>query len=613
MVLQGVTLRFDRDTTLILPDTLFYKVRVKGNFYNQLKDRWYQRRLTKALFDLLFSLPSEDFVLDTTKLVKSDNPFLEYQGQTIASISMVKLKALGTSMDDISKKPKSVVQKLGNTLNFNTRERVILNNLLFETGDAVNPALLADSERIIRELPFIKDARVMVKPRDDDPGLVDVEIITRDVVALSVGFEARSLGAGVLRLNHSNLFGSGHELDNQIIVDDRATQTWGYQVYYRIPNIKRTFTSLELLYANTSQLYETALRIHRDFVSPSIKYAGNLTISRQAFEEVLLKNIVSDRKFDLVTIPQEFDIKDAWLARAFPLKTHDPALRDRTRIVLSGRLSDINYLTRPGVSPHTFKRFHNRFLAIAGIGYSQRQYFKDQLIFGYGRTEDIPYGMAAELLAGYEWGEFYNRSYLGARFSRGGYLGLFGYFYASLKTEGFLVGQRSEQGLFRTDFGYISNLIDRNRWKFRQFITFNYTKGFNRFDNEFIDINDHNGIRGLASNTLRGTQRLLLNFETVAFTPLNLLDFRLALFGFADLGLINDGKRDIFKEEPQKGFGIGFRIRNDNLTFNALEIRLAYYPNVPIGLKDIALHLSGNPGFRFNDFFITEPQTGIFH
>ena len=193
---------------------------------------------------------------------------------------------------------------------------------------------------------------------------------------------------------------------------------------------------------------------------------------------------------------------------------------------------------------------------------------------------------------------------------RGGYVGLLGYFYSSLQAEGFLYQGRSEQGLFRGDLRYISNLIDRDRWKFRQFVTFNYTRGFNRFEGEFLDIRDRNGIRGLTSNTLRGTQRLLLNLETVAFTPLDLLDFKLALFGFFDVGLVNEGNRDIFRENAQTGFGIGFRLRNDNLTFNAIEIRLAYYPNVPIGIDTVDLDLSGNPGFRFNDFFITEPQVG---
>lgn len=606
-----MTLRFDKDTVLILPDTVFYKI--KANFYHRLKDKWYQRKFTKQLFDFLFSLPSDDFKLDTTQFVKSEDPFLKYQGKTIGNISLIKLEALGTRMDNLDKRPESVVQKLGNTVNFRTRDRVIRNNLLFEEGDELSASILADSERLLRELPYIRDSRITVVPRPDNPDVVDLEILTKDVVSLSFDIEARDFDSGVLRINHKNIFGSGHEIDNRFALDNGAAQKFSYQFRYRVPNIKRSFTSLDIRYADTENLDITSLQVKRDFVSPAIKYAGSLEWSQQTLRERRLVNIVSDEDFEEIFITQQFDFQDVWLARAFPLRISDQVLRDRTRLILSGRVSNIDFLQRPVVTNNTNQRFHNRFRAIGGLGFSQRRYFKDQLIFGYGRTEDIPYGMAIETLAGYEWGEFYNRTYWGARVSRGGYVGLLGYFYTGFSVEGFVYNKENEQGIVRTDFRYISNLIDFNRWKFRQFITFNYTRGFNRFDSEFIDIRNRNGIRGLESHTLRGTQRLLLNIETVSFTPLQLLDFRLAMFGFADIGKINDGSRDIFKEKSHTGFGIGFRIRNDNLSFNAVEIRLAYYPNVPIGIDAVDLDLSGNSGFRFNDFFVAQPQVATFN
>lgn len=611
LILKDVTLRFEKDTVLILPDTVFYKV--KGNFYHRLKDRWYQRKFTKQLFDVLFSLPSDDFKLDTTQFQKSENPFLTYQGKIIGTISLIKLEALGTKMDDLDKRPQSVVQKLGNTVNFKTRDQVIKNNLLFNQGDTINAALLADNERILRELPYIRDSRITVIPRQDNPDVVDIEILTKDVVSLSFDIEARDFDSGVLRINHKNIFGSGHEIDNRFALDNSSEQKFSYQFRYRIPNIKNSFTSLEVRYADTENVDIASLKVQRDFVSPSIKYAGGIEWSQQRLRERNLENIITDLDFDEVLTTQQFDYQDVWLARALPLRISDPVLRDRTRLIVSGRLSNIDFLRRPDVLIDQNQRFHNRFQAIGGIGFSQRRYFKDQLIFGYGRTEDIPYGMSVELLAGQEWGEFYNRTYWGARVSRGGYVGLIGYFFTGLTVEGFVYNKRTEQGVFRTDFRYISNLIDFHRWKFRQFITFNYTKGFNRFDSEFIDIRSRNGIRGLDSNTLRGTERLLLNIETVAFTPLELLDFKLAIFGFVDIGKIGNGTKDIFRQKTQKGFGIGFRIRNDNLTFNAVEIRLAFYPDVPIGIDGIDLDLSGNSGFRFSDFLISQPLIGVFN
>ena len=598
-----------------MPDTLFYQVAGdirSGNFYQRLRDRWYQKKLTKGLFNLLFSLPSEDFKLDTTHLIKSEGPFDIHQGKVIGDIWLNKLQPLGTSMENPAKRPVSVIQKLGNGLNFNTNKKAILNNLLFTKGDTVNASLLSDNERIIRSLPFIKDARIIIKERSPQSDTIDVELITKEVLSLSVDLEARDFDAGLLRIDHRNIFGLGHEVDNKFSLDNDADQYFSYQVKYRIPNLFKTFTSLEIGYANTENRDFTRFRINRDFITPQTKFAGGFEWSQEKIREVQFQNIISDLEFDEISTIRKYDYQDVWLARAFKLKFKDPVVSERSRIILSGRLTRTDYISRPEVSESLNKADHNRFLAIGSLGFSQRRYFKDQLIFGYGRTEDIPYGASIEFLGGYDWGEFYNRSYAGFRVSKGSLVKNFGYLYGNAQLEGYLYQKKWEQAVFKTDFRYISSLIDFNRWKLRQFITINYTRGIDRFESEFIDIRDKNGIRGLTSHTLRGTQRFLMNIETVCFTPFELLNFKLALFSFFDIGLINSGERNIFKGKEQQGMGLGVRIRNDNLTFKAIEIRFAYYPEAPVGIESSDIDLSGNSGFAFSDFLINRPEINIF-
>lgn len=605
IVLKDYSLKFEKDTVLILADTLFY--RVSGNFYQRLHEKWRDRKWTKNLFKLLFKLPSEEIRLDTTNFVKSENPFLEFGNQRVGEITLTKLQPLGTSLERPNVRPKSILQKAGNTVNFKTRDRVILNTLLFETGDLVNPLLIADNERIIRELPYIKDARIYLKPRNDGSDIVDIEILTKDVLALSFDVDARDFDAGLLRINHKNIFGSGHEFDNRIGIDNSSKQKISYEVRYRVPNIKKTFTSFEIDYSNTLNRDFSRIILQRDFVAPKIKYAGGIEISNQRLRTQQISNIESDQEFDSQIINEWYDFQDFWLARAFPLGLKDPVLNQRTRLIISGRLNNIDYSLRPPVAIGLNEYFHDRTSALFSVGVSQRRYFKDQLIFGYGRTEDIPYGSLMELTGGYEWGEFKDRYFFGGKLSRGGYVGNAGYFFGGLSLESYLYNQRFEQGAFGADFRFFSPLIDLKRWKFRQFINISYDYGIGRLPNEFVDIRDRNGIRGLKSNTLRGTQRFLINIETVSFTPLEALQFRFAMFGFVDIGFVNDGERDIFREKSQKGIGLGVRIRNDNLTFRAIEIRFAYYPDAPIGIPMTDLDLSGNSGFRFSDFLINKP------
>jgi hypothetical protein len=610
ILLKGYSLKFDKDTVLILPDTLSYEV--SGDFYFQLKDKWSQRKWTKSLFKLLFKLPSEDIKIDTSNFLKSENPYKAFSNQTIGEIFLTKLEPLGTSMERPQVRPKSFLQKAGNTANFKTRDRVILNNLLFETGDLVNPLLIADNERIIRELPYIKDARIYLKPRNDGSNVVDVEILTKDVLALSFDVDARDFDAGLLRINHKNIFGSGHEFDNRIGIDNSSDQKVSYEVRYRVPNIKKTFTSLEVDYSNTVNRDYSRVILQRDFVAPKIKFAGGIEISNQRLRFQELSNIVSDQQFDSQIINEWYDFQDLWLARAFPLGLKNEVLNQRTRLIVSGRISNIDYSLRPPVDTDMNQRFHDRTTALGSIGISQRRYFKDQLIFGYGRTEDIPYGSLIELTGGFEWGEFKERYFIGGKVSRGGYIREAGYFLGSLSLESFLHNQQFEQGSLGADFRFFSPLLDLKRWKFRQFINISYDYGIGRLPFEFVDIRDRNGIRGLKTNTLRGTQRFLMNIETVSFTPLEALQFRFAVFGFFDFGLVNNGEQDIFREKGQTGVGLGVRIRNDNLTFRAIEIRFAYYPDAPIGIPLNDLDLSGNSGFRFTDFLINKPSPTAF-
>ena len=66
---------------------------------------------------------------------------------------------------------------------------------------------------------------------------------------------------------------------------------------------------------------------------------------------------------------------------------------------------------------------------------------------------------------------------------------------------------------------------------------------------------------------------MILNTETVLFTPYQPLGFRIALFGFADFGLLGYSP-NIFKNEFYTSFGIGIRLRNERLVFNTIQIRL---------------------------------------
>ena len=81
-----------------------------------------------------------------------------------------------------------------------------------------------------------------------------------------------------------------------------------------------------------------------------------------------------------------------------------------------------------------------------------------------------------------------------------------------------------------------------------------------------------NGLQAL-KEYVTGTNRMILNTETVVFTPYQPLGFRIAVFGFADFGLIGYSP-NIFKNDFFTSFGLGVRLRNERLVFNTVQIRL---------------------------------------
>ena len=66
---------------------------------------------------------------------------------------------------------------------------------------------------------------------------------------------------------------------------------------------------------------------------------------------------------------------------------------------------------------------------------------------------------------------------------------------------------------------------------------------------------------------------MILNTETVVFTPYQPLGFRIAVFGFADFGS-SAIRPNIFKNNFFTSFGFGVRLRNERLVFNTVQIRL---------------------------------------
>lgn len=610
-----------QDTVFYLADTIdYYQTRKHtpektDNFFENMGENMDKHKFTRSIHKLLFSV-RHDKKEPKSKLQKSENSYLQYEGKMIEKIIVKDLEVFGTDIEDTTKHSTKSVVTFMNKLHISTKHRVIKHNLLFNEGAILHPTEMADNERVLRSLPYVQDARIYVKEPDDGDYKADLVVVTKDVFPLKFDISPGDLSESRFGFSNINLFGTGHELESDFVINDSQDGSFGYDLYYRVPNIKGYFVTGELNYANSFNKEGIGIRAFRDFITPEIKYAGGAEINLFRRREIRLDNgqIVrspSQMERDLGTIFnfKEFE-QDFWIGRSYRSFYNPPQerIKERLRFLVAARINNVRFVDRPDVDINTNQLFHHRTRFLGSIGFSSRRYYKDQLVKAFGRTEDIPAGNLIQFTGGYEIAEFGNRVYAGTKATKGGFFSHFGYVRGELQLGGFFRNGRFGQGVIETKVNYFTHLFTLHFFKIRQFIDLDYTLGVRRFDLEVLDINNENGLRGFGSNFLAGTQRLSLKAETVVFTPLYLASFRVALFGFTDMGFLSSNQGSPFSGPLYSSLGLGVRLRNDNLAFSAIQLRLAFFINPPIdeGIREFSFATKSI--LALDDFDLRDPQ-----
>ena len=119
-----------------------------------------------------------------------------------------------------------------------------------------------------------------------------------------------------------------------------------------------------------------------------------------------------------------------------------------SRIILGARYTNNNVFDRPLILPDSTIHLQKYRIFLGSAGFSIQKYYKTNLIYSYGRTEDIPYGGLSKLTMGKENNEFKQRTYIGSEISIGKSSRKLGYFYASAGVSAYLNMTSSEQGIF---------------------------------------------------------------------------------------------------------------------------------------------------------------------
>lgn len=581
------------------PDTIaineFHSIK-QEQFYDSLKYKASQRKLTRLIYDFLIS-PPRPYV---DKKALAINYYSQLEGKIISEINIKSLDVFGPTFQDTTKKATSNIEKAANKIHTKSNLKSIQKLLLFQVGDTVNPELIYENERLIRSLSYIKEINIILQQDSVYTGLVKVFILIKDRFSFGATGNVNGIQSAAFEIYNNNIFGVGHEVGFVFAGHVNKQPYLGVETYYKIKNIQGKFVDITFGYLNTYKSEGFKFNLNKPFITPSIKWGYGATAIRMFRANWIFQN-------DLIysELPMDLSYYGAWAGHSFQVKKNQP---ENAQIVISGGFNLQEFYKRPFFEPGSKSYFANRTFLLSSVTFTQRRFVQDELVFSYGITEDIPEGFKNEIVYGYDFNEFGNRHYAHLLLSNGNLLiNRKGYLFMAGDIGSYYSKRGFEQGQIDAHVYFISKLLKTGQKGSRLFIKSDYTLGMHRLEIENLNLSRNNTIRGFRSREVTGKQRLSLNLEYVLFLNQEFYKFNMALFGFTDIGVIGSNKEFILTQNYYSGIGLGIRLHNENLVFKTLQLRLAFYPFHPNDMSFVGFVLEEQSKRQFYSFEPVQP------
>jgi hypothetical protein len=542
---------------------------------------------------------------------KSEVPFKPYEGKIIRHIT-VKGYGFEQSFTDTSKHLQYFGTRVLNSLHRKTRDWVIRNSMFVREGTPLSSFKLADNERLIRSLNFIQDARILVDSVPDSPDSVDLQVVVKDL--FSIGGELASLNINPEsfrgNVSDANFLGMGQRAQFGVIVEQLRNPNFGYQLLYSKSNIANTFVNATVshtiinpdLFDGTPDEKATFVRLDRPLYAPYAHIAGDITIGD--FQSFNLYSHV-----DSLFYNYHYTTHDAWMGWNLGSNRflNNTSVRDRK--VVGIRYFQNHFMKVPYQIGDNFNwRFNDREAVLAQFTFFRQDFYKTNYIYGFGTTEDIPYGYNVAFTGGWYKQLYLERPYAGVDANayvdtkKGGFIQYF------LRSGVFMHKGQGQDASILIGSSYYSPLFVFDRIKIRQYVNFSYTRQFNRVGVDPLTIDNVFGLRYFSGDSTFGYQRITLHSETTFFLNFKFIGFKFAPFAFGDLSLLTPEQENFYKSSLYHGIGAGIRSRNENLIFNTIELRAVYFPRKTVQNTSFKIMLNTGIQFRYNNNYVRAPD-----
>lgn len=556
---------------LLFSDTLNVNqalARKSNTFYDSLQARssrsWFFRTVTSWL---IRSASENDSSQPNMEFENSQHYFQQFEGDRISAIRIVQANVFERSRDE----KMSWGERFVDGLHVLTSEKQLRQNLLFHVGDTIDPRSMAINEILIRNLPYISTSFIVISRDMIDTTNVVVNIFARDNWTISG--DASIGGTSNLKLYDRNFLGSGDMLSLQYTFGEPRYES--LEAIYAINNLGGSFADVTARLGVGRVKNRAQLEVIRPYIlSDDVFYGG-----RAGYEQD--SQLIASRDMTMLVNKSDYAL---WAGYSWGINVNKG-----TNFYTSFGLNSVKFNKRPEIIPGDMPYFYNSTTALMNLGFSSERFLQGNMIYGYGRIEDIPYGFKFETTMGVQWNEVLGkRLYLGAKLLGGDYYP-FGYLQGAIGAGSFLncTTGELEQSVVRMSLRYFSPLIRAGRQYFRQFVSATVINGFNRMtgDGERLGFLPTADIRGVGADWHQmATNRLTVSAESVMFSSLFLYHFRFAFFAWGDCGWLGDNPNH-FKNSFSAAIGVGVRIKNERLIFGSFQFRFGIALNNPLDMR----------------------------
>jgi hypothetical protein len=545
---------------------------------------------------------------------KNAAEFEPFEGKFIRTISINKLQ-FNKMVNDTSFNNSNIFNQIGNKLHISTHQQVVKKNLFFKIGERVDPNLLADNEKFLRDLSFLQDARIIIVPIKENADEVDILVLVKDVFPIGGSVSEVNTNLFDMEINNDNILGSGNRLKFKQLFDTKRNPKYSYGLEFLTRNIGGSFLNVaaginfERPTFNSSKREENSyfLRGELPLVSPYHPYTGGFDLSVNNTQNAYSSDSLYNQQ-----LKYGYYNADLWLGYSLGAKERMlDNLGTRKRNILSARVLHRYFTVRPDTLQFLYD---SRYTDVTGMLFSytvfERDFYHTNFIYGFGRNEDLPEGFSLSFTGGWADRQNISRLYIGFEYQRSYFNNKKAFLNYTLKSGGYLNKNKAEDISALASIELITPLkkLKRRNWFVRHFLSGSVT--FQKFIrlNDPLRVSSIFGIPKIRDTRIDGTARVTINAETVFYNTFKLVGFNFAPFIFSNLSYLKLSALDPADAAVYSALGTGLRSRNENLVFGTMELKAYYFPKVVENMNSWNISLTTNLRFRYQTDLIQKPD-----